>query len=270
MYAIQPEGSVRLLRQAHVLRLAVALALVLTAFPRWATASPAARIRVQAVPAEAGNDCALVQPCFLLFHLLVTNEGAETWELDSVVARNLNLPRAEGIVSLTFEPTVIPTGGSWLMPRPLRLHIEGKYEAEVILVSSKGTHVRVKASLPKVPWIELAKTQCAGCTTNTPGNQAATCTCATHDAGKVCRKSRECEGVCIFRRTEPVPEEHDCPRGAQCLWTPKVVAVGNCSSLRTPPGCVDVIPMDAEPTERYSSGYRCSEKNFTPKPSSQE
>lgn len=88
------------------------------------------------------------------------------------------------------------------------------------------------------------------------------CLCRARDAGRECRDGRDCEGTCLYERSERVQEASESCRDGYCDVTLEMfVLVGRCSEFVTTFGCHHYLPdgiSDEGPfMARYPAPYRC-------------
>ncbi len=69
------------------------------------------------------------------------------------------------------------------------------------------------------------------------------CNCQTRDAGQECRDGNECEGQCLYERSEEIRKASQSCSGGTCNVTLRAVRlVGRCAPYRVTFGCHSYVP----------------------------
>jgi len=168
-------------------------------------------------------------------------------------------------VLVDFDP--LPTLGpraAW--SHPVVMSRARELEVEVELIRADGTRfaVGMRASV-RNPRREEAMARCRECNGDWGRHGLLGlegCLCRTVDEGGECRDGRECEGTCLYERTELVRKGGVSCRDGYCNATlDLVVPVGRCSEFVTTFGCHHYLPdgvADEAPfVGHYSVPYRC-------------
>jgi hypothetical protein len=148
------------------------------------------------------------------------------------------------VVEFEPRPVVLPKE-AWSRRQPIS--IDREFEVEIQLVDAAGAtrSVGMRAAV-RNPEREQALARCRKCDGDWGrhgllGREG--CLCRARDAGAECRDGRDCEGVCLFERSERVQRASESCRDGFCnVALEMVVLVGRCSEFVAEFGCHHYLP----------------------------
>lgn len=213
------------------------------AIPYLLTAPLPPSLTVDVLPAADAACRPTAQACFAPIRLRARNRSNRTLVMDGW---NIVLSReGRSGYHLAPNPRTIPPFGEVKLPDAFELHVDGHHELEVRYhaegerQSSRRMHVTVMSE----HWLyESAYLACRRCDVGV-SNASDDCSCKTRDAGRRCTSATQCESACLFDRFERLPDPV-CPPGAltRCPTYAAIgFRVGNCSKLKVPVGCFDIL-----------------------------
>jgi len=193
------------------------------------------------------------------------NCSAEIALVSRLVLRS-DWDRTSMMVELDPLPVVRP-GESWSHRVTVSWPRGFEIEIETLALDGEPRSVTMRASV-RNPHREEEMARCRECDGDWGRHGLLGlegCNCRARDAGEECRDGRDCEGTCLYERSERVQEASEsCGPDGMCHVTLELfVLVGRCSEFVATFGCHHYLPDGI--SERgpfmssYPAPYRCSD-----------
>jgi hypothetical protein len=170
-----------------------------------------------------------------------------------------------GAMIVEFDPLpAVRPGEAWFHPVSMSSSRELEVEVELVALDGEVRPVPMRASV-RNPNREEAMARCRECNGDWGRHGLLGlegCLCRTRDAGRECRDGRECEGTCLYERSEKVQEASEsCSDGYCNVTLEMLVLVGRCSEFVTTFGCHHYLPDGISEKgpfmTSYPAPYRC-------------